>query len=75
MKNRDKIIRYFDNQMPAEERELFEKEINNSPGLQKEIEEHKLLMSSFKETEGLELKEGYINNIVPKFRERLERRK
>ncbi len=46
--NKNKIIRYFDNQMPEAEKELFEIEINNSPGLQKEIEEYKLFLSSFK---------------------------
>ncbi len=71
MNNKDKIIRYFDNQMPAEEKELFEKELNNSPDLQKEIEDYKLFLSSFKETE---LKEDYINNVIPKFRERMRRK-
>jgi hypothetical protein len=66
----NKIIRYFDNQMPDAEKELFEIEINNSPGLQKEIEEYKLFISTFKE---IELKEGYFNNIVPKFREKLDK--
>lgn len=74
MKNRDKIIRYLDNQMPVEEKELFEKEINNSSNLQKEIEELKNFMSSFKATRELELKEDYINNVVPKFRERLDKK-
>ena len=72
MNNRDKIIRYFDNQMPANEKELFEKEINNSTNLQKEIEEYKIFLSSFKE---MDLKEDYINNVVPKVRERLDKQR
>jgi len=71
MNNKDKIIRYFDNQMSAKEKELFEKELNNSLDLQREIEDYKLFLSSFKETE---LKEDYINNVIPKFRERMRRK-
>ena len=70
MNNKDKIIRYFDNQMSAQEKELFEKELNNSPDLQREIEDYKLFLSSFKK---IELKEDYVNNVVPKFRERLDK--
>ena len=74
MKNDKAIIRYLDNQMSDIEKERFEKEINNSPDLQKEIEDYKILLSKIEAAKIIDVKEEYLNNIVPNFRARLEKK-
>ncbi len=74
MENKNKIIRYFDNQMPDDEKLLFEQEIRNSPELQKEMDDYKSLIFAVKETKDIELKDDYLVNIVPNFREKLGRK-
>ena len=74
MKNDKAIIRYLDNQMSDIEKERFEKEINNSPNLQKEIEDYKILLSKIEAAKIIDVKEEYLNNIVPNFRARLEKK-
>ncbi len=74
-KNRNKIIRYFDNQMSDDEKKSFESEIQRSTNLQKEIENYKLVFSRIVETKEVLVKDDYFNNIVPTFRSKLDNKR
>ncbi len=64
----DKIILYADNQLNAEEKKQFEKEIQNSPQLKKELDVYLQLLNEINELKNVPLQEDYFIQIVPKFR-------
>ncbi len=75
MKIDDKIILYLDNQLSEKEKAEFENELNKSEDLKQQLIEYKKFMSSFAELNNVEVDERYFASNIPKFREKLERKK
>jgi len=75
MKIDDKIILYLDNQLSEKEKAGFENELNKSEDLKQQLIEYKKFMSSFAELNNVEVDERYFASNIPKFREKLERKK
>lgn len=73
--NRDDIFRFLGGLMSDEEKISFEERLNKSPMLQKEFNDVKNILREFKENDSIEVKEDYFNNILPRFREKLEKKK
>lgn len=75
MNNKEKIIRYLDNQLSQKEKELFEKELSASAELKTELESFLKVKNAVKSAKDLKLDENYLSSIVPRFQEKLEKKK
>ena len=71
----EKLIKYFSGEMNSSEKEEFEKTIEASPSLKEEVDEYNSFFSAISSTQNPEVDESYFINLVPNFRERLERSK
>ena len=71
----DRILQYLDGQLTESEKEIFEKELNSSPGLKKEYDEYLSTQLELNEFKNIEVDETYFNGIIPEFRNRLEVKK
>lgn len=65
--NRKKIIAYIDGSMTPEEKLLFDKEVEKSQELQRELQELKHFMETLKEVAAPPVNENYFINILPEF--------
>lgn len=74
MKTSRKIYLYLEGELTPEERISFEKELADSPELQKELKLYQNFISYVEETKNVRLQSNYFDNIVPEFRKRLEGR-
>ena len=72
MKTSRKIYLYLEGELTPEERISFEKELADSPELQKELKLYQNFISYVEETKNVRLQSNYFDNIVPEFRKRLE---
>lgn len=75
MKTIDKIILYLDGQMSDEQAALFEKELANSRRLREQLEQYKSFMLELGEMKNIPVDEDYFVNMVPRFRENLDKKK
>ena len=74
--NRDEQIRrYLDGELAGVELISFEAEVNNSPELKNLVDSYRNTLNQFKKIENVNVEESYFVNIIPRFRERNERRK
>ena len=75
MKNYDEIvIRYLDKQLSESELKKFELELKNNEDLKKAIDSYRELSQLFSEDKKPNIRQGYFNEIVPKFRQRMEKK-
>ena len=75
MKNYDEIvIRYLDKQLSESEIKKFERELKNNKDLKKTLESYRELSQLFSEDKKPNVRQGYFNEIVPKFRQRIEKK-
>jgi len=72
MNTRDKIILYLDNQMSDEEKIRFEKELENSPSLMKELNDIKDSLGGIKNSLNAGFDEDYFTGLIPEFRRKNE---
>lgn len=72
MKTEDKIILYLDNQLSAEDRAMFEKELDNSQQLRTELENYKKFLKDINSVKDITAGNDYFAEMIPKFRGRLE---
>lgn len=72
MKIDERIILYFDGQMNDEEKLNFEKEINESSVLQKQVEDYKSFLKQINDNKNLDFDENYFTNLIPNFRKNLK---
>ena len=71
----EELVKYFAGEMSSSEKEGFEKIINSTPHLQKEVAKYRDFFSAINMTSNPEVEESYFTNLVPKLRERVERGK
>ncbi len=75
MKNYDEIvIRYLDKQLSESELKKFERELKNNEDLRKALDSYRELSQLFSEDKKPDVRQGYFNEIVPKFRQRIEKK-
>ena len=75
MKNYDEIvIRYLDKQLSESELKKFELELKNNEDLKKALDSYRELSQLFSEDKKPNIRQGYFNEIVPKFRQRIEKK-
>jgi hypothetical protein len=69
MKNKEKIIRYIDEQMNPGEKFRFEEELKKSPSLKNEVEASKRMLNQFRDSGDIQSGD-YFNNLLPRFRKK-----
>lgn len=75
MKNYDEIvIRYLDKQLSESELKEFERELKNNKDLKRALESYRELSQLFSEDKKPNVRQSYFNEIVPKFRQRIEKK-
>lgn len=75
MKNYDEIvIRYLDKQLSESELKKFELELKYNKDLKKALDSYCELSQLFSEDKKPNIRQGYFNEIVPKFRQRIEKK-
>ncbi len=75
MKNYDEIvIRYLDKQLSESELKKFELELKNNEDLKKALDSYRELSQLFSKDKKPNVRQGYFNEIVPKFRQRIEKK-
>ena len=75
MKDYDEIvIRYLDKQLSESELKKFESELKNNEDLKKALDSYRELSQLFSEEKKPNVRQGYFNEIVPKFRQRMEKK-
>lgn len=73
MKTEEKIIKYIDDDLSAEEREVFEKELSGSISLQKEYKKFLAVKEGIDLSKNIALDNKYLDSIIPEFRNRVDR--
>ncbi len=75
MKIDERIILYLDNQMNADEKASFEKELNSSAKLADDLNKYKEILSDISNVNNISTANDYFVQMIPKFRGRLELQK
>lgn len=75
MNNDERIIKYLDGELPAEEEVLFEKDLSRSETLRNELAAYKKVITEFDEQKSFETESKYFTNLVPVIRDKFEERK
>jgi hypothetical protein len=74
--NRDKQIRkYLDGELNGEELEKFQNEINNSSEFKALVDSYRNTLNQFKKLRNDDIENPYFVNILPEFRERIEKKR
>jgi hypothetical protein len=71
MKTEDRIIKYLEDELTAEERIVFETDLNNSSQLREEFEKFLRVKKETLYLKEMDLKQYYLDSIVPEFRSNL----
>lgn len=74
-KDDERILKYLSELMDAKERILFEEELAASQELKSDFESLKNRLEDFNLSKSIETDERYFANILPRVRERLDKRK
>lgn len=74
-KDDERILKYLSELMDAKERILFEEELAASQELKSDFESSKNRLEDFNLSKSIETDERYFANLLPRVRERLEKRK
>jgi len=68
MKTEDRIIKYLEDELNAEERIVFETDLNNSSQLREEFEKFLRVKKETLYLKEMDLKQYYLDSMVPEFR-------
>jgi len=74
MNNDERIIKYFEGELSAEEKSLFEKDHSLSENLRNELADYKKVLAAFDEQKSFETESSYFTNLVPVMWKKLEKR-
>ena len=69
----DMIIKYFDDQLSVDERKEFERELETNTELKDAFENYRKVNELFSTKEELMVSKDYFNDIVPRFRQMLDK--
>ena len=69
----DMIIKYFDDQLSVDERKEFERELDINTELKDAFENYRKVNELFSTKEELIVSKDYFNDIVPRFRQMLDK--
>ena len=69
----DMIIKYFDDQLSVDERKEFERELDINTELKDAFENYRKVNELFSTKEELMVSKDYFNDIVPRFRQMLDK--
>lgn len=72
MTNDEKFSKYLFNEMSLEEKQDFEKELDEFPELNDDFENFKKVMNLVTATKTVTLDAGYTQSILPRFRDKIE---
>ncbi|MDZ7623217.1 MAG: hypothetical protein U5J96_02055 [Ignavibacteriaceae bacterium] len=72
MKTDERIIKYLENELSPEERNLFEADLDNSVELKEEFEKYLKVNAETDELKKLKLNSLYLNSFIPEFRKKLD---
>jgi len=75
MMNDEKIRKYIEGELSGEELINFEKEINNSSELKREINTYRNTLIQFGKLKNVDAEGYYFTNILPRFRESISKKK
>lgn len=75
MKISDEILKYHSGLMTEEEMKLLEKKISDLPNMREEFNKTKELIERLKDYSNIETDESYFTNLLPRVRERIDKRK
>jgi hypothetical protein len=75
MNKNEKIRKYIEGELSPDELINFEKEISYSPELKKEIDSFRNTLNQFKNLNSYDGSEYYFTNILPRFREKVSKKK
>lgn len=75
MKINDQIIKYVSGCMNEKEISGFEERLENDPNLKLELERYTKKFNYLKSLANVEAEPGYLNNLLPKVRRKIENRK
>jgi len=68
----ERIIKYLENELSPEERNLFEMDLNNSVELREDLNKCLKVKTETDELKKLKLNPLYLNTLIPEFRSKLE---
>ena len=71
----ERIIKYLDDELSAEEKTLFEEELKSSEVLQREFQKYLKVKDETDRIEKLKLDPQYANNILTEFHEKFDKRR
>lgn len=75
MKNEERIIKYLDNDLSAEEKKAFEEDLKSSAEFRNEFVEYLALKNKLEQVKSIELNKDYADSILPEFHNRFPRGK
>ena len=73
MKTEERILKYIENELTAEERVVFKKELTESVSLQKEYKKLLAVKEEIDLSKNVSLDNKYLDSIIPDFRDRIDR--
>jgi hypothetical protein len=73
--NEEKFFNYLNNKMTETEKNRFEDELKSSESLQRDYFNYQTITNIVQETKDIRLNTLYTQTILPKFRERLEKKR
>jgi len=68
----ERIIKYLENELSPEERNLFEMDLNNSAELREDLNKYLKVKTETDELKKLKLNSLYLNSLIPEFRKKLD---
>jgi hypothetical protein len=71
MMTEERIIKYLDSELTSQEKTAFEKEIEGSKELKKEVQKYASARAEIERLKGLKLNSEYVDSILPEFHNRI----
>jgi len=68
----ERIIKYLENELSPEERNLFEMDLNNSAELREDLNKYLKIKTETDELKKIKLNSLYLNTLIPEFRKKLD---
>lgn len=70
----ERFFKYLHNELSYVEKIKFEKELHDDESLHKEFQDYKKIANIISDAKSIKLNDGYLNSVIPQFREKLNKR-